>query len=376
MGLCDEAGAAGLLKESDEGYIRRGQARAVIRLDLIDDASAGSHLQIRTQIDRKETRGIFRDQVRQKTIPKKEQFPWDRIFVSAYGAGRGVSGTGDISIYSVVDAVYNLFNYFEGLQNPELTIRRLMDGGGTSLESSKILKLLAEVADVDNVSMTSTGLVADDSWGKGMPFRDLADGYRSAFTWIADLVGWALAFNPSYRNPEEISGIVLVDEIEQHLHARWQRTAVATLRKIFPRIQFIAATHSPLVASSVGNPGQPQPTDALYVLERQLDAGVSAYPHEFMNGFRMDQVLASRAFKYQVGVDPELDELLSKLSRLTAEGPTLEQKGEYDRVREIFKNHFLRATTPVGQAAEVEAIKDRLEEIRALEAKLFPGDDD
>ena len=376
MGLCDEAGAAGLLKESDEGYIRRGQARAVILLDLIDDASAGSHLQIRTQIDRKKTRGIFRDQVRQKTIPKKEQFPWDRIFVSAYGAGRGVSGTGDISIYSVVDAVYNLFNYFEGLQNPELTIRRLMDGGGTSLESSKILKLLAEVADVDNVSMTSTG------WSRMTPGeRECRSGIslmatdlpsRGSRIWSGGLLR-SIPVTGIQKKSAALSSSMRLNNICMRggSEPRWRHSG-----RFFRGSNLLRPRHSPLVASSVGNPGQPQPTDALYVLERQLDAGVSAYPHEFMNGFRMDQVLASRAFKYQVGVDPELDELLSKLSRLTAEGPTLEQKGEYDRVREIFKNHFLRATTPVGQAAEVEAIKDRLEEIRALEAKLFPGDDD
>lgn len=121
MGLCDEASAAGLMKESDEGYIRRGQTEARIRLDLFDPDDHLRKYTIKTTVTRIEgERGIFSDVVRQQTIPKRQLFPWDEIFVSGYGAGRGVAGTGDIAGYSAIDAVYNLFNYTEGLQNPEI----------------------------------------------------------------------------------------------------------------------------------------------------------------------------------------------------------------------------------------------------------------
>ena len=258
MGLCDEAGAAGLLKESDEGYIRRGETSAVITIDLRDDESPGTDYQIRTRIDRKPlgSNGMFRDEVRQKTRPSPDTFPWENLFVSGYGAGRSVAGSGDVSSYSVVDAVYNLSNYFEGLQNPELTIRRL-EAEGAKLEGSAILKVIEQFGKVEGVRLTTKGLLVDGPWGIGMPMRDLADGYRSAFTWIADLIGWALMFEPKLRGPLAVRGVVLIDEIEQHLHARWQRRTIADLRNVFPNVQFIASTHSPLIASSVGNPESP-----------------------------------------------------------------------------------------------------------------------
>ena len=377
MGLCDEAGAAGLLKESDEGYIRRGQTSAVITIDLRDDESSGTNFQIRTRIDRKPLgrNGIFRDKVRQTTKPSPDTFPWDKLFVSGYGAGRSVAGSGDVSSYSVIDAVYNLFNYFEGLQNPELTIRRL-EAEGAKLEGSAILRVIEQFSKVEGVRLTTKGLLVDGPWGIDMPMRDLADGYRSAFTWIADLVGWALMFKPKLRGPLEVRGVVLIDEIEQHLHARWQRRAIADLRKVFPNVQFIASTHSPLIASSVGNPESPTETDSLFVLERDSEDDVSVYTHEFMNGLRMDQVLASRAFKFQVQADPEFERAVHHLSALVYDSDSPNQEEISQRIRDLMKEGFLLSTTPQGRNAEFEAIKHTLEELQKLELTLFGDTDD
>ena len=130
MGLCDEASAAGLLKESDEGYIRRGASKARIAVSLYNPRIPSRKYRIVTEVVREEKRRkIFADRVRQRTTPSGAAFPWDEVFVSGYGAGRGVSGASDISSYSAIDAVYNMFNYTEGLQNPELVIRRLAEKG-------------------------------------------------------------------------------------------------------------------------------------------------------------------------------------------------------------------------------------------------------
>ena len=294
MGLCDEASAASLLKESDAGYIRRGATEAEIVIHLYDPNAPVEELRITTNVLRENKgRGIFADRVRQTTNPPGSQFPWDTLFISGYGAGRGMTGTGDISQYSALDAVYNMFNYTEGLQNPELVIRRLSARPRRNpLIPRQILDLLQVAMGTDEITLTSKGIRVSGPWGRGMPLRDLADGYKSSFVWMVDLIGWALAFNPKRKGTAGIRGIVLIDEIEQHLHARWQRTAVDDLRKLFPNVQFIASTHSPLVASSVGPPLGENVTDRLYVLEPHDAEGVNATEHDFMRGWRMDQVLA------------------------------------------------------------------------------------
>ena len=112
IGLCDEAGAAALIKESDVGFIRSRDNRAVIAIELADKDS--QTYSINTLIERIDTKAGYTERIRQITQPKNEEFPYDKLFVCGYGAGRGTSGTGDISDYSVIDAVYNMFNYREG----------------------------------------------------------------------------------------------------------------------------------------------------------------------------------------------------------------------------------------------------------------------
>ena len=376
MGLCDEASAAGLLKESDEGYIRRGASEARITLWLRDTRTRSPQYRITTTVSRQEKRrGIFTDQVRQKTFPSGAKFPWDELFVSGYGAGRGVTGTGDISSYATIDAVYNLFNYSEGLQNPELVIRRLLAGGtGAPMVRRQVFRLLCEATKAEDIRLTSSGIRVDGPWGQGMPLRDLADGYKSAFLWITDLIGWALTFRPKLRSTAGIRGIVVVDELEQHLHARWQRSIVHDLRALLPNIQFIVATHSPLIASSIGTRITDNRRDRLYVLAGTGEGQVEATPHEFMYGWRMDQVLASRAFKYQVGAGEEVDEMLRRGSQLAGKKlRTPKEETTYQQLKELFQDSFYSSTWPIEREAEQEAKKRLHDEIRKLERDLEEG---
>lgn len=79
--------------------------------------------------------------------------------------------------------------------------------------------------------------------------RQLSDGEKILFALIMDLTQRLLIANPKLENPLEGSGVVLIDEIELHLHPTWQREVMNKLTEIFPNIQFIITTHSPQVIS-------------------------------------------------------------------------------------------------------------------------------
>ncbi|MBK9260380.1 MAG: AAA family ATPase [Polyangiaceae bacterium] len=81
-----------------------------------------------------------------------------------------------------------------------------------------------------------------------LPAAWLSHGYQSTIAWIADLVGHILweAKIDKPLHPKEMEGLVLIDEIDLYLHPRWQRTLIQALKDTFPRIQFVATTHSPL----------------------------------------------------------------------------------------------------------------------------------
>lgn len=81
-----------------------------------------------------------------------------------------------------------------------------------------------------------------------LPASWLSHGYQSTIAWLADLVGhilWEARVDESVE-AEDMEGLVLIDEIDLYLHPRWQVSLVRSLKKTFPRIQFVATTHSPV----------------------------------------------------------------------------------------------------------------------------------
>ncbi len=101
-----------------------------------------------------------------------------------------------------------------------------------------------------NVRHGELRLTFDD--GRVVAYPQLSDGYRNMLALVGDLAWRAAVLNPQFedRAAAETTGVVLVDEIELHLHPRWQRLVVPLLTRVFPRLQFVLTTHSPQVLAS------------------------------------------------------------------------------------------------------------------------------
>lgn len=97
-------------------------------------------------------------------------------------------------------------------------------------------------------------------------FEELGFGYQTSLTWLADLCKRLFELYPDAENPLHEEAVVLVDELDLHLHPKWQRDIVPTLSKVFPRVQFIVTTHSPHVLQSMAEVN-------LYVLRRDETSG-------------------------------------------------------------------------------------------------------
>lgn len=87
--------------------------------------------------------------------------------------------------------------------------------------------------------------------GQTMSLQQMSDGERGLITLVGDIARRACLLNPRLEDPLTTPGVVLIDEIEQHLHPQWQRRIVQILPKVFPNIQFLVTTHSPIVCNSV-----------------------------------------------------------------------------------------------------------------------------
>ncbi len=84
-----------------------------------------------------------------------------------------------------------------------------------------------------------------------IPLEALSDGFKATFVWLFDMVIRIIENLGNINNRHLINGIILIDEIDLHIHPRWQRTILPTLCDYFPNIQFIVTTHSDLVAQSI-----------------------------------------------------------------------------------------------------------------------------
>ena len=91
--------------------------------------------------------------------------------------------------------------------------------------------------------------------GHEAPWSELSDGYHVFIALVADIARRAVMLNEldGAEAPARVEGVVLIDELDLHLHPRWQRVALPRLREAFPRLQLIISTHSPQVLSSAEN---------------------------------------------------------------------------------------------------------------------------
>lgn len=113
----------------------------------------------------------------------------------------------------------------------------------------------------------------------------LSDGEKCTLALFGDLARRIALANPYRENPLEGEGIVLIDEIELHMHPLWQRKVLAVLKEVFPNIQFIITTHSPQVLGEVDD------SYVVYKLSRDQERKQVAVRMGRMDGFDSNYIL-------------------------------------------------------------------------------------
>jgi AAA domain, putative AbiEii toxin, Type IV TA system len=182
-----------------------------------------------------------------------------------------------------------LSNWFLRVGFGELSARRRV--GPERLREARTLlnEVLAPQACISE-EFVGEEVVVEVNNGTAVPVSALSDGYRAFLGWTSDLLYHLVAATPDNRALRDQSGIVLVDEIDLHLHPEWQQRVIPTVARTFPNLQFIFTSHSPLVVGSLRQAN-------VFVLERD-ERGVSQIrpsPSE-VYGLSADQILTSEHF--------------------------------------------------------------------------------
>ncbi len=367
LGLCDESDATALLKQVPGRFIcGDGSETGIIEIELMRNGS-GERCSIRTEILRT---GTGSEVVRKELDGMSST---EEVFVVGYGTQRTKPGIQSHDRYTTAAAVATLFDHDETLQNPELILRRQPMWLRDRLEK-KLLGILLLDETQGEIDDSGKTLDVTGPWGR-QPFEVLSDGYRSTAQWILDFASW-LVYAGRVSDPEGFSGIVLIDELEQHLHPQWQREIVARLREHLPAVQFIVSSHSPLIARSIGSVDPEHEREKLIHLTQGENGRVAVQEPPSLKGLTTDQVLASQAFDYLIQADPEVEQVLAEASRLASKGSQRTRKEErrYRRVKEIMSELLVpEGDTEVERDVRQEFHERMKRRIGELEAAVLGG---
>lgn len=116
---------------------------------------------------------------------------------------------------------------------------------------SLVMYRMSELEEKPKIYYSKTfGDIVYSEDGKEYPVAILSAGYQSVLWMTMDMVFRMALLNPQCEDLSKVHGVVLIDEIDMHLHPKWQWKILDVLKEVFPNIQFIIATHSPIIISS------------------------------------------------------------------------------------------------------------------------------
>ncbi len=212
-----------------------------------------------------------------------------------------------------------------------------------------LIDLLPDVTDVrftepeKNDLKSTIEFQTDFGWRR---LQELSLGYRTMIAWMVDLAARMFRDNPDSDNPLAEPAIVLVDEIDLHLHPKWQSNIFTYLSDKFPSCQFIVTAHSPLVVQSA-------PKDAnLVVLRKEGDKVIIDNDIDSVRNWRLDQIMSSDLF----GGTARNVEIENELKERT----TLLKKNELTKEEEkrLFKLNEMANNLPTGSNdTDIEAMQ-------------------
>lgn len=257
-------------------------------------------------------------------------------FACGYGPFRRVIGASPVAARLMVspttERFVTMFQEAASLEEVDQWLRTLNHKKleGKPLETSQ-LELLEELLRDDLMPnqitidrVDSDGLWLKDRNGVQLSWHEMSDGYRSALALLADILRHLInsygieGLATQDSNGKTIitrSGVVLIDEIDAHLHPEWQREIGFWLKNHFPNIQFLVTTHSPIICQAADPNGLfvlPEPGGA------ERPRALSQDEYQKVIASRPDTILLTAAFGLQNTRSPRAVEARATLSKLQA----------------------------------------------------------
>lgn len=197
----------------------------------------------------------------------------------------------------------SLFDPFAKLQHPGRWLQGLAPDVFDAL--ARALREVLVLQPQDRIERDEDGRLFVHAHGRDTPLERLSDGYRSLIAMVLDIMRDMLK---AWGDLENARGLVLIDEIETHLHPRWKLRVVSALRRAMPNVQFVATTHDPLCLRGMR-------ADEVQVFVRNEAHRIeilSGLPD--VRGLRAEQLLTSDYFGLSSTADPDIESALEHLA--------------------------------------------------------------
>ena len=234
------------------------------------------------------------------------------------------------------------------------SVERMPSRTFTFLASS--LRLLLELDEDDRLAR-SRGDLHIHRDGLVLPLSEYSDGYRSMVAFTTDLMLNLSARWDSIRTAE---GLVLVDELEVHLHPTWRMTAVDRLRTVFPRLRFVATTHDPLCLRGS------RPGEVNVLIRDEETRDVDVRQRDIPPGLTADELLTGAWFGMATTLDEGTTELLLEHGRLLLQRATHATR----RRRAVLEEELRRRRGTFAETDDERLVRSVVAELRGDEPEL------
>ncbi len=274
-----------------------------------------------------------------------------RLFpIFAYGCRRGSTLGGEAEAVRLDEEdgpeIATLFDEGAGLVHAETWLKEralegLQDPKHAQPIYDAIVGALKQLLDVQDISIEASHVYVTEKSGRKIRFAAMSDGYLTTAGWFLDLIArWiALCAKAGFNNRgdflKQMRGLVLIDEIDLHLHPSWQVEVIRRTRELMPEMSFIVTTHNPLTLVGA------KPEEIFRLKEKEKDGRIIAERGElrpmlltsseiFMEYFDVEGVLPEAIgqklqryeflSRYALRSDAEHNEMLILKDELAKEG--------------------------------------------------------
>ncbi len=210
-----------------------------------------------------------------------------------------------VSYVNLFEPVLPLNNVTKWIKNTYKTDSKKFDSIAYSIK-----KLMPSDSDGELLEVKANELYFKDS---DVPFGGFSDGYKSTITLALDIM---MKLSSANADMDKLRGIVLIDELGNQLHPRWQMRIVTQLRSIFPKINFIISTHHPLCLRG-------SESGEVVLLRRIKNEIIAIKDLPNPSELRVDQLLSSEYFGLSSLIDPSLEDKFNRYYELLNKEPEL-----------------------------------------------------